>query len=395
MGAELAVDPWTDRLGGFIERHPKLAIKIAGWETSALSEKLAEIPITAPIYVTGLARSGTTILLEILSRHPDLASHRYRDFPAVLTPYLWNWFVDRAAKPQQAPGERAHKDRIKVTPESPEAFEEVVWMAFFDGLHDGTGDALLDRATDNPAFEAFYRDHIRKMLLIRGGTRYVAKANYNVTRLPYLLKLFPDARFVVPIRDPVWHIASLVKQHELFCSAQRADERVLRHFRRAGHFEFGLARRALALRGRGGAEIEALWESGNEIAGWAALWDLVYGGLAQMLDQDAALREATLVTRYEDFCAAPGSSMRAILHHCGLQPHDLPETAEAMISPPDYYAPKFSETELAEIAARTGETARHFGYSVAGDVTQATSAASPMEPTAARRQGPDDTGSDQ
>ena len=50
--------------------------------------------------------------------------------------------------------------------------------------------------------EAFYRDHIRKLLWLRGGRRYLSKGNYNTTRIAYLARLFPDARFIVPVRDP-------------------------------------------------------------------------------------------------------------------------------------------------------------------------------------------------
>ena len=65
-------------------------------------------------------------------------------------------------------------------------------------------------------FEEFYCNHIRKILLSQGGTRYLAKANYNISRMKYLSKLYPEARFVILVRDPPEHIASLIKQHRLF-----------------------------------------------------------------------------------------------------------------------------------------------------------------------------------
>src|SRR5690606_5543850 len=180
--------------------------------------------VEKPVHVTGLARSGTTILLELLARHPEAATHRYRDFPPVLVPWMWNRFLAYAARGDAVATERAHGDRIMITPESPEAFEE---------------------AARHPEFEAFYRDHVRKLLLVRGGRRYVAKGNYNVTRLGYIRTIFPDARFVIPVRDPVWHIASLMRQHERFAGEGARDERVRRHMRRSGHYEFGLDRRPI------------------------------------------------------------------------------------------------------------------------------------------------------
>ena len=243
MGFEVA--PWMDRVGGFIERHAAWWIKLGSLETRLLDSTLAEVRIDRPIYVTGLARSGTTILLETLARHPDVATHRYRDFPMLFTPYLWNRWLDLVPRKPEAPAERSHGDGIAVTSESPEAFEESLWMAFFARQHDASASAVLDRSLHRPAFERFYRDHIRKLLAVRGGRRYVAKGNYNVTRIAYLAKLFPDARFVIPVRDPVWHIASLMKQHRLFLDGQRGNPRAVRHLRRVGHFEFGQDRRAI------------------------------------------------------------------------------------------------------------------------------------------------------
>ncbi|WP_256206685.1 sulfotransferase [Pseudomonas sp. BAY1663] len=64
-------------------------------------------------------------------------------------------------------------------------------------------------------------------------------------RLGYLQRLYPDARFVLAIRDPVWHIASLIKQQRLFVAGERAEPRALEHMRRVGHYEFGLDRRPI------------------------------------------------------------------------------------------------------------------------------------------------------
>ena len=64
-------------------------------------------------------------------------------------------------------------------------------MAFFPDLHDPSGSAVLDSRTSHPEFEAFYADHIRKLIQVRAGRRYLSKGNYNVTRAEYLLKHDP------------------------------------------------------------------------------------------------------------------------------------------------------------------------------------------------------------
>ena len=92
---------------------------------------LDAIQIEAPIFVCGLARSGSTILLECLAAHPDTVTHRYRDYPGVLAPVFWDRISTRLYTDHSAPIERAHGDGIAVTPDSPEAMEEMLWMEFY------------------------------------------------------------------------------------------------------------------------------------------------------------------------------------------------------------------------------------------------------------------------
>lgn len=237
-------------------------------------------------------------------------------------------------------------------------------MRFFPGRHDPEVDQVLDASTANPAFEAFYRDHIRKILLIRQGRRYLAKGNYNVTRLAYLAKLFPDARFIVPVRAPRGHVASLAKQHRLFCEQERADPRILRHMRRVGHFEFGLDRRPLNVGdAEAAASVARLWEEGREARGLARHWAIVYGFVLDQLERDPGLRERTLILRYEDVCADGVATLGRAFAHVSL---DLPgERLRAMageLSAPAYYTDGFTEDDAAAIAEETAAVAGRLGY---------------------------------
>jgi hypothetical protein len=349
-----------DRLGGYIERNPSRWIKLGSLETHLVESALEEVCIDRPIYITGLARSGTTILLETLARHPDVATHRYRDFPMLFTPYAWNRWLELMPRQKEAPAERSHGDGIAVTSESPEAFEEPLWMAFFPELHDPAHSAVLDAGERHPLFECFYRDHIRKLLAVRGRRRYVAKGNYNVTRIGYLASLFPDARFVIPVRDPVWHIASLMKQHRLFLEGQRDNPAARRHLRRVGHFEFGADRRPINIDDDArAAAIMALWDAGEEVRGWARYWAQMHRYIADLARQQPAIR----IVRYEDLCAAPDATLRGIMDHCAL-PAPAPFLAEAArrLHQPSYYRPRFSAAELAIIADETAAAAGGFGY---------------------------------
>jgi hypothetical protein len=355
---------WLDRLGGLVERTAGLWQKLAALESLAYRAELDAIRIDRPIYVAGLARSGSTILLELLAGRPEVATHRYRDFPPVLTPLFWNRAFAHIYPKDAPPVERAHKDRILVTPDSPEAMEEVIWMRFFPWIHDGGRSQVLGRDAGHPAFERFYKDHLRKILLVRGGRRYLSKGNYNLTRLGYLHRLFPDARFVVPVREPAWHVASLLKQHRLFCAAETRDPRILRHMRRVGHFEFGLDRRAVNVGDTARVQvIEALWAEGEEARGWARYWAMLYGFVLDQLAADPALAAAVLVVRYEDLCADAEATLGRVLAHAGLEvPAAELAPLAARLSRPDYYRPAFTPEEQAAIEEETRAVQQRLGH---------------------------------
>ena len=82
------------------------------------------------IFIAGLARAGTTILLNALYESNNFASLTYADMPFVLAPNLWSKISLKRGDTEFK--ERAHGDGIKVSTESPEAFEEVFWKTFYD-----------------------------------------------------------------------------------------------------------------------------------------------------------------------------------------------------------------------------------------------------------------------
>jgi Sulfotransferase family len=362
--AALEMPGWLDALGGFIARTAGFWQKVGDLESSAYREQLDAVRLDRPFYVAGIARSGSTILLELLAGRPGVATHRYRDFPPIYTPLFWNRAFAQVYRSDAPPAERAHKDRILVTPDSPEAMEEVLWMRFFPRAHDEAVSQVLDASTTNAAFERFYPDHLKKILLVRGGRRYLSKGNYNLTRFAYLLKLFPDARFIVPVRDPRWHIASLMKQHRLFDGEERRDPRILEHMRRAGHFEFGVDRRVINVGdAAAAATIADLWRDGQEVRGWARYWAMLYGFVVAQQERDAAVRQASLIVRYEDLCDRAEATLAAAFAHVGLElAQGEAATMAGRLSQPGYYSLGFTPEEEAIIAEETGPVAAALGY---------------------------------
>jgi hypothetical protein len=354
---------WIDRFGGFISRHREFFIRLGELESKFLRDEISAFQIDRPIYIAGLARSGSTILLEVIASSPGIATHQYRDYPPIFTPYAWNWWLRHVPLGKPEPAERTHADGILVTDQSPEAMEEVLWMAFFEHLHDPAQSNILDASVTNPRFEKFYREHIAKLVLVRNALRFASKENYNVTRLEYLQHMFPDARFVIPIRHPAGHIASLIKQHRLFSVGQRKSPRALAHLQRIGHFEFGLDLRPINTgTDSSAASIAELWARGEEVRGWARYWATIYEFVARRLNENPALRQAALVVRFEDLCAAPEETLTRLRDHCALDDRDLIERWAERLHAPGYYSAKFSDEDLGIIADEAGAIAWRFGY---------------------------------
>lgn len=343
----LEVSRLHDTLGSLVERAPGLFRALGRLEARAMADELGDVGIDRPIYVCGLARAGTTILLESLAAHPDAASHQYRDFPLVHIPVWWNWFLDRAGSRAIDPVERAHKDGMLVTPQSPEAMEEVIWMSFFPAIHDPSVCNVLDRDAAAPEFERFYRDHLRKLISLRRAPRYLAKGNYNVARIGLLHRMFPDACFVVAVRDPEHHVASLLKQHRLFCEAESRDRKVLAYMRRSGHFEFGLDRRPINFGDDAATQrIQAAWAEGDDVKGYAIVWAATYDYVSSLLEDDGTLARRVVVVRYGDLCTDPAGTLRRLHRHCQLDGMDerIGEQA-SRIAAPSYYRADLSERD--------------------------------------------------
>ena len=360
----LETDGWVHYLGKFIFGNQKFFVNCGHIETKLLAENLAKISIDRPIYITGLARSGSTLLLEILSNHQKFAHHRYRDFPMIYTPYFWNYFLRHATKLEQKPKERAHRDRIFVTAESPEAMEEPLWITFFPNCHKEEQSNVLDSSCKNAPFEKFYTDHIKKLIYCQGHSRYLAKANYNITRIQYLLSLFPNAKFIVPIRSPISQTASLIKQHKLFCHGQKQNPRALAHMQRVGHFEFGLDRKIINVGDNKVVQtIRRYWSEGREAEAYATTWNSVYGYIYDAVKADAGLRSSIFFVKYEDLCEGPTSVIERICKHVEIETSkSILEKYAAKISFPDYYSTNLSADDINKVQAITKKVSGLFGY---------------------------------
>ena len=215
----------------------------------------ADVPTAPPIFVTSLARGGTTALLNALHDVPEVATHTYRDMPFLTAPSLGNRLAGGSRRRVDR-RERAHGDGLEIDLDSPEAFEEVLWKLFWPEKYRASTIALWRADDRKEDAERFLERHMGKVVRARrvqggndGAARYCSKNNTNIARLSYLADVFPDCRIVVPVRRPECHAASLLRQHQNFLERQAEDDFVRRYMRDIGHFEFGRIHRPIRFAG--------------------------------------------------------------------------------------------------------------------------------------------------
>jgi hypothetical protein len=357
-------------------------VALGNLESKLLAGKIAGIKVDRPVYICGLPRAGTTISLQMLGEHPDVATHKYADFLMPYVPYAWNWFFPRVpVNTMREPVARIHRDRISITRDSAEMCEEMLWERFFPNLYDETRPSFLDGATSNPAFEKFYREHIQKLLLSRKRSRYVSKAIMCVLRLQYLRKMFPDARFLLYVRNPIDQVASLLKQDRIWDEIDRDDPRQIEIIEMTGHHEFGM-RQVLSNVGNPEQvrEVRGLLNAGRKVRARATIWAYIYDFVLGQMAADPELAKAVCIVRYEDLCKDSNETIDRIVAHTGLaaDPFAAVRAAyAAKLSLPDYYKPNYDASELDDIVQVTSSVAARFGYDVAA---LAGRAATPVTP---------------
>ena len=246
----------ADRVFHMVAFASPAVLRAASWCEDRLGARAQSDPEQPPIFVTSLARAGTTALLNALHDVPGIATHIYRDMPFVTAPVLWDRMAG-GAKRKVSRRPRVHGDGLEIDLDSPEAFEEVLWRMYWPSKYAGRRIALWGSEDADGEAERFFRLHMSKIIRARSGQapvadgpmRYCSKNNANIARLAYLPQAFPGCRIVVQVRRPESHAASLFRQHRNFSQIQAEDDFVKRYMRDIGHFEFGLIHKPIAFAG--------------------------------------------------------------------------------------------------------------------------------------------------
>ena len=194
-------------------------------------------PLPAFLWVTGLARAGTTSVLERLVATGAFHSLNYANMPLVLAPGLWKRFHNPGTGELQ---ERSHGDGILVGLDSAEALEEVFFQAMTGRSY--VTDTALEAHDVSPDLHGTYLDYqgIALASSARPDAMYVAKNNNALLRYPAMRRLNRDFHAVVLFRDPLTHAESLRAMHRKYVAMQADDPFVKEYMDWLAHHEFGL-----------------------------------------------------------------------------------------------------------------------------------------------------------
>jgi hypothetical protein len=228
------------------------------------------------VFITGLARSGTTVLLNAIFQSEEFASLSYEDMPFALAPNIWKKVSGE--KNHKVAHYRAHGDGIKISTNSPEAFEEVFWKTF-------------ESSTDK---NELFKDYISLVLRKYNKRRYLSKNNQNIRRLNKIHEIFPESIILIPFREPLQHAYSLLTQHKKFIEKQQKDQFILNYMNWIGHSEFGLNYNCISTQGIN-------YKDSMQLNHWIEQWYLTYKNILETYEK----HNLCYLVCYESLCSDP------------------------------------------------------------------------------------------
>lgn len=328
MAAYSATDKFLHRV--YLGNYPlsRASMEI---EEILFGPKIKALAVKQSVFVTGLARSGTTAVMRALFDTGAYASLQYSNMPFLLSPNLWKRSSQLSAR------ERAHQDGIRIDGNSPEEFDEYFWKAQCRDAYIKEARLEVHPIADGTLEK--YRRYIKLVCLSKGRHQYLSKNNNNILRLAALRKI-DGYRLVVLFREPLNHAASLRKLHLGFSASQKEDPFSLEFFDFLGHHEFGLHHKPFALT----EEFERhsrLYEK-DSLNYWLAIWLNYYGYL---LSQDS---HDLFLLGFEDLISRPGPTYEALFEYLQLPATTAPEGGH---TPPAYKHPEVDAALLGKCEA--------------------------------------------
>jgi hypothetical protein len=262
------------------------------------------------VFICGLARAGTTIIMRTFYEVGEFRSLTYRDMPFVLMPNLWR-ILSRSNQKNAKEKIRAHSDGIMVDYDSPEAFEETFWATFCQDDYE-TKYGLIPHTVNDEILNKF-RQYVSRIIASSDSqrqTRYLSKNNNNILRIPSIKKAFPESIVIIPFRNPLQHAFSLLNQHKKFSELQLNDPFSKDYFKWLGHYEFGAGHLPFIFNNI--KQSNSSYEL-NDINYWLNIWVNTY---SYLISQS---KECCYFLCFEELCKNPVETLQQLFNQLGIQ----------------------------------------------------------------------------
>lgn len=294
--------------------------------------------IDRPIFLIGCPRSGTTVIFEALSIHPEVAwfSHYLDTWPGCPWITILNRFTNFPfARTEIRKGRRL----FPFIPEPSEAWQ--LWELCC-GKKFVYGSASSSEPTS--AEKKLVFNAVSNALAYHGKRRFIAKLT-GPPRIRYLKKILPDAIFINIIRDGRAVVNSLLNVR--FWQEGTAYYRPWWAGFPDDYYEKWLTAKRAPL----------------------ALATLQWRHIAELteLESRELLPSDFLTVRYEDFTENPEGVTAGILHFCGLDYHRYVSMRlkHLKVASMNYkWKDNFSSEDLALMENLTGAVLQNHGYSL-------------------------------
>lgn len=292
-------------------------------------ENIAKGELSA-VYVSGLARAGTTVLMQSLGKDDRFSSLSYNDLPLLFLPTK----TDKTTANSKAV-ERAHADGVMHSLDSYEALEEPFWKNFQPDYI--SSETLVTQQISTEVFDKY--QYFRNWYA--NGKIYLCKNNNHLLRAESLHRSDEAnnvvTKTIIPFRHPLTHSKSLLNQHKHLSEMQTDDVFVLDYMDMLVHNEFGLGRKQSLF----SDTTEPITGDWDLLDTWLQYW---YSYYSAVLDKYRDVKNVAFV-EYEGFCAEPESTLKAIYGFLDMPVPDLGELKPYKPSEPtiDDTDPKYIE----------------------------------------------------
>lgn len=183
-------------------------------ETSLKSKIVRKTTIDqSPIFIIGFWRSGTTYLHNLMCQDPNHAfvSTYQSIFPShSLVNSFWMKKLATIAMPNERPVDKVRLD-MDFPQEEEMGMGNMQKLSFYNVFYfpshfkDYARNALYFNDVKKDEIDKWKDEYlltIKKSMIMTGGKRFVSKNPPNTFRIPLLLEMFPNARFIYIYRNP-------------------------------------------------------------------------------------------------------------------------------------------------------------------------------------------------